>query len=83
MEYEAEGIELQNWKDIENSQTIDLFEGHLGLIDALNEQCTRPNGNSEVSNIASESTQLSFLFSLALTNKSSCAGFRFSCAEYS
>jgi myosin heavy subunit len=59
MEYEAEGIELQNWKDIENFQTIDLFEGHLGLIDALNEQCTRPSGSSEVCNVATESIQLS------------------------
>jgi hypothetical protein len=29
MEYEAEGIELQNWKDIENFQQLIYLKGTL------------------------------------------------------
>lgn len=48
IEYEAEGIALPNWRDVDNSNTVDLFEGPSGLITTLNEQCMRPNGSSEV-----------------------------------
>jgi myosin V len=48
IEYEAEGIALPDWKDIDNSHTVELFEGPSGLIKTLNEQCIRPNGSSEV-----------------------------------
>jgi myosin V len=48
LEYETEGIIVPHWKDIENSSTVDLFEGVPGLIRSLNEQCIRPNGSSEV-----------------------------------
>jgi myosin V len=47
-EYEAEGIEVPDWKDVDNSSTVDLFLGSSGLIKTLNEQCIRPNGSSEV-----------------------------------
>lgn len=48
-EYELEGIELPDWKDIDNSKTIEFFEGRTGLLRTLEEQCVRPNGTSEVS----------------------------------
>ena len=47
-EYEAEGIEVPDWKDIDNTDTILLFEGKCGLIRTLNEQSIRPNGQNEV-----------------------------------
>lgn len=49
IEYEAEGLVLPDWNDIDNSSTVELFEGQSGLIKTLNEQCIRPNGSSEVS----------------------------------
>jgi len=48
-EYEAEGIEIPDWKEIDNTDTILLFEGKSGLIRTLNEQSVRPNGTNEVS----------------------------------
>ena len=47
-EYEAEGIEVPDWKDIDNTDTILLFEGKCGLIRTLNEQSIRSNGQNEV-----------------------------------
>jgi myosin V len=48
VEYTAEGIALPDWKNIDNSDTMHLLEGHCGVIKTLNEQCLRPNGSSEV-----------------------------------
>jgi len=48
-EYEAEGIEVSDWKEIDNTDMILLFEGKTGLIRTLNEQSVRPNGSNEVS----------------------------------
>lgn len=48
IEYEKEGITIPEWKDIDNSSTVDLFESVPGLIQSLNDQCILPNGNSEV-----------------------------------
>jgi len=49
IEYEAEGIEVPDLKEIDNTETILLFEGKAGLIRTLNEQTVRPNGTNEVS----------------------------------
>jgi myosin V len=48
VEYEAEGITLPEWKTIDNSSTVELFESASGLIQTLNDQCILPNGTSEV-----------------------------------
>jgi myosin heavy subunit len=48
-EYELEGIVLPDWQEIDNSNTVLLFDGPSGLIKSLNEQCIRPNGTSDVS----------------------------------
>ena len=47
-EYEEEGITLPEWKNIDNSTTVELFESVPGLIQSLNDQCILPNGSSEV-----------------------------------
>jgi myosin heavy subunit len=49
IEYEAEGVVLPDWKDIDNSSTVELFENIPGIIKSLNDQSILPNGNSEVS----------------------------------
>ncbi len=46
-EYEAEGIEIFDFKVVDNSDVLDLMEGRLGLIISLNEECVRPKGNDE------------------------------------
>jgi len=46
-EYEAEGIEIFDFKIVDNSDVLDLMEGRLGLIISLNEECVRPKGNDE------------------------------------
>jgi myosin heavy subunit len=48
-EYDEEGIGIFDYKTIDNSDTIALFEDHVsGLISALDEEGLRPNGNNEV-----------------------------------
>ena len=46
-EYEAEGIEIFDFKVVDNSDVLNLLEGRLGLIISLNEECVRPKGNDE------------------------------------
>ena len=46
-EYEQEGIDLFDFKLIDNSDVLNLLEGRLGLIISLNEECVRPKGNDE------------------------------------
>lgn len=46
-EYEAEGIEIFDFKVVDNSDVLNLMEGRLGLIISLNEECVRPKGNDE------------------------------------
>ena len=48
-EYEEEGIDVVDYKAIDNSETIELFEGTLGLIASLDEERLLPNGSNEVS----------------------------------
>jgi myosin-5 len=46
-EYEAEGIDIFDFKVVDNSDVLNLLEGRLGLIISLNEECVRPKGNDE------------------------------------
>ena len=46
-EYEAEGIEIFDFKTVDNSGVVNLLEGKLGLMSSLNEECIRPNGSDE------------------------------------
>lgn len=47
-EYKKEGIELLDYKLIDNTLVLDLLEGRSGVISALNEESVRPNGSNEV-----------------------------------
>jgi myosin heavy subunit len=47
-EYKKEGIELLDYKLIDNTPILDLLEGRSGIISALNEESFRPNGSNEV-----------------------------------
>jgi myosin-5 len=47
-EYIKEGIELLDYKLIDNTLVLDLLEGRSGIISALNEESVRPNGSNEV-----------------------------------
>lgn len=46
-EYESEGIEIFDFKMVDNSAVLNLLESRLGLIISLNEECARPKGNDE------------------------------------
>lgn len=46
-EYESEGIEIFDFKMVDNSAVLNLLESRLGLIISLNEECVRPKGNDE------------------------------------
>ena len=46
--YEADGIDVPDWKEIDNTDTILLFEEKFGLVRTLNEQTVRQGGNNEV-----------------------------------
>ena len=47
-EYTEEGIGLIDYKSIDNSDVLALFESPSGLIRTLDEECLRPNGSNEV-----------------------------------
>jgi myosin heavy subunit len=47
-EYKKEGIELFDYKLIDNTPVLDLLEGRSGIISSLNEESVRPNGSNEV-----------------------------------
>jgi len=46
-EYEAEGVDLNDFQLINNSSTIALLEGHGGILSALNDECSLPKGSAE------------------------------------
>ena len=46
-EYESEGIEIFDFRMVDNSAVLNLLESRLGLIISLNEECVRPKGNDE------------------------------------
>lgn len=48
VEYEEEGIELFDFKVMDNSDIVSLFEGKNGIIYTLNEECLVPKGSNEV-----------------------------------
>ena len=48
VEYEREGIELFDFNKVDNSDILCVFEGRSGLLNAINEECVRRNGSSEV-----------------------------------
>lgn len=47
LEYEAEGIPLDEIKYDDNVDVLDLIEGKAGLLAMLNEECVRPKGTDE------------------------------------
>jgi myosin-5 len=47
-EYTEEGIELFDYKLIDNADVLELLEGRSGIISALNEESVRPNGSNVV-----------------------------------
>jgi myosin heavy subunit len=47
-EYKEEGIELFDYKLVDNSEILTLFEGRNGVINSLNEESVRPCGSNEV-----------------------------------
>jgi myosin-5 len=47
LEYEAEGIPLDEIKYDDNTDVLDLIEGKTGLLAMLNEECVRPKGSDE------------------------------------
>jgi myosin heavy subunit len=48
MDCQEEGITIPEWKNIDNTSIVELFECVPGLIQSLNDQCRLPNGSSEV-----------------------------------
>jgi len=46
-EYESEGIDLAAIHYNDNSDVLQLFEGRVGIIKLLNEECVRPKGNDQ------------------------------------
>jgi myosin-5 len=47
LEYEAEGLDLDEIKYDDNSDVLELIEGKVGMIKQLNEECVRPKGNDQ------------------------------------
>jgi myosin V len=47
LEYEFEGIPLDEIKYDDNTDVLDLIEGKTGLLAMLNEECVRPKGSDE------------------------------------
>ncbi len=47
IEYEMEGIELQEITYDDNTDVLDLVEGRMGLLAFLNEECVRPKGSDK------------------------------------
>ena len=47
LEYEYEGIPLDEIKYDDNTDVLDLIEGKAGLLNMLNEECVRPKGSDQ------------------------------------
>lgn len=47
VEYEQEGIELEEITYDDNTDVLDLVEGRMGLLAFLNEECVRPKGSDK------------------------------------
>jgi len=47
VEYEHEGIELEEITYDDNTDVLDLVEGRMGLLAFLNEECVRPKGSDK------------------------------------
>jgi myosin V len=47
VEYENEGIELEEITYDDNTDVLDLVEGRMGLLAFLNEECVRPKGSDK------------------------------------
>jgi len=47
VEYEHEGIELEEITYDDNTDALDLVEGRMGLLAFLNEECVRPKGSDK------------------------------------
>lgn len=48
VEYKEEGIDLFDTSLFDNSERLSLLEGRCGILDAINEECVRPRGSTEV-----------------------------------
>ena len=48
VEYEKEGLQWLDMKQFDNTETLELFEGTKGIINALTEESVLPNGNNAV-----------------------------------
>lgn len=59
-EYLEEGVDLYDFRLVDNSEVLNMLEGRHGLIEILNEECLRPKGNDE-----------SFVFKLKKSHKAS------------
>lgn len=59
-EYEKEGIQIFDLKTVDNIEIVKLFEGRLGLLATLTEECMLPKGN-----------ETSFVYKLLKVNESS------------
>lgn len=46
-EYQSEGIDIFDFRMVDNSAVLNLLESRLGLIISLNEECVRPKGSDE------------------------------------
>jgi myosin heavy subunit len=46
-EYLEEGVDLYDFRLVDNSDVLNMLEGRHGLIVMLNEECLRPKGNDE------------------------------------
>jgi len=65
MEYEMEGIELEEITYDDNTNVLDLVEGRMGLLAFLNEECMRPKGSDKT-----------FVFKAQANNKGNPCFFR-------
>jgi myosin heavy subunit len=46
-EYLDEGVDLYDFRLVDNSEVLNMLEGRHGIIVMLNEECLRPKGNDE------------------------------------
>lgn len=65
VEYENEGIELEEITYDDNTDVLDLVEGRMGLLAFLNEECVRPKGSDKT-----------FVYKVHAMNKDNLCFFR-------
>eukprot|EP00934_Nitzschia_sp_Nitz4_P004752 Nitzschia sp. Nitz4//scaffold342_size18221//7904//11837//NITZ4_008795-RA/size18221-snap-gene-0.25-mRNA-1//-1//CDS//3329548577//4742//frame0 len=65
VEYEMEGIQLEEITYDDNTDVLDLVEGKMGLLACLNEECLRPKGSDKA-----------FVYKAQAMNKDNATFFR-------